>query len=219
MKDMNALLLFQLADSSFPNGTYGYSDGLEYYIHSKKIQNTFDLYTFLESELQLGWGKVDLLACALVLRGEPLERVAQRLNLVKLVESSRQSSLNTGNRLKKSASSVFKLMPTALEKLPLHLTHGSVVFAEFARSSGCSFAFCLQAYGHAWLMNRISAATRLCLLGGLEAQTTAHKLHPALERAIAQSLVLDLDQLYSFTPALEMGLVHHAALEIKLFQT
>jgi urease accessory protein len=219
MSLVNALLLFQLADSSFPNGTYGYSDGLEYYIQSKKIQNALDLYIFLESELQLGWGRVDLLACALVLRGEPLEQVSRRLNLVKLVESSRQSSLNTGNRLKKSASSIFKFKPTVLESLPLHLTHGSVVFAEFARLSGCSIDLCLQAYSHAWLMNRIAAATRLCLLGGLEAQTTAHKLNPALERAIAQSLVLDLDQLYSFTPALEMGLVHHAALEIKLFQT
>jgi urease accessory protein len=216
---MNMLSLFQLSDSSFPNGTYGYSDGLEYYIQSKKIQNAVDLYTFLESELQLGWGRVDLLACALVLRGEPLEDVSQRLNLIKLVESSRQSSLNTGNRLKKSASSIFKFMPAALKDLPLHLTHGSVVFAEFARSSGCSIDLCLQAYSHAWLMNRIAAATRLCLLGGLEAQTIAHRLHPALECAIAQSLVFNLDQLYSFTPALEMGLVHHAALEIKLFQT
>ncbi len=216
---MNALLLFQLADSSFPNGTYGYSDGLEYYVQSKKIQNALDLYTFLESELQLGWGRVDLLACALVLRGEPLEQVSRRLNLVKLVESSRQSSLNTGNRLKKSASSIFKFKPTVLENLPLYLTHGSVVFAEFARSSNCSIDLCLQAYSHAWLMNRIAAATRLCLLGGLEAQTIAHRLYPALERAIAQSLVFNLDQLYSFTPALEIGLVHHAALEIKLFQT
>ena len=211
------LRLLQLADSAFPSGAYAFSDGLETLTQRGEVRSADDLTLFLRGQLRGGWGTQDAPACALAWKADA-QRLAELdalLDDLKLVEGPRKASGRIGANLRKAA---LKLWPDELAHLP-ETRHQATTFGAVARRLGASLEDTVTAYVSAWLLGRVTSATRLMKLGGLDAQHCAARCESEAQRCVQFALNATPDDLGGFTPLLDIAAAEQAELPERLFQT
>lgn len=208
------LRLLQLADSAFPTGAYAFSDGLETLTARGEVRTAADLRAFLCGQLAHGWGTQDAPACALAWRGG-LDELDARLDDLKLVRGPREASVRVGANLRRAA---LHLWPAELAALPV-TRHHATTFGVVAAALGADQTQTVTAYVSAWLLGRVTSATRLMKLGGLDAQRCAHLCEEAAQTCIENALSATPDDLAGFSPLLEIAASEQAELESRLFQT
>ena len=211
------LRLLQLADSAFPSGAYAFSDGLETLTQRGEVRSADNLTLFLRGQLRCGWGTQDAPACALAWKADA-QRLAELdalLDDLKLVEGPRKASGRIGANLRKAA---LKLWPDELAHLP-ETRHQATTFGAVARRLGASLEDTVTAYVSAWLLGRVTSATRLMKLGGLDAQHCAARCESEAQRCVQFALNATPDDLGGFTPLLDIAAAEQAELPERLFQT
>lgn len=211
------LRLLQLADSAFPSGAYAFSDGLETLTQRGEVRSADDLTLFLRGQLRGGWGTQDAPACALAWKADA-QRLAELdalLDDLKLVEGPRKASGRIGANLRKAA---LKLWPDELAHLP-ETRHQATTFGAVARRLGASLEDTVTAYVSAWLLGRVTSATRLMRLGGLDAQHCAARCESEAQWCVQFALNATPDDLGGFTPLLDIAAAEQAELPERLFQT
>lgn len=211
------LRLLQLADSAFPSGAYAFSDGLETLTQRGEVRTADDLTLFLRGQLRGGWGTQDAPACALAWKADA-QRLAELdalLDNLKLVEGPRKASARIGANLRKAA---LKLWPDELSHLP-ETRHQATTFGAVARLLGASLDDTVTAYLSAWLLGRVTSATRLMRLGGLDAQHCASRCETDARWCVDFALRATPDDLGGFTPLLDIAAAEQAKLSERLFQT
>lgn len=210
------LRLFQLCDSAFPTGAYAFSDGLETYTQAGLVATPAQLYEILAAQLAHGWGTLDLPACALAWSAYPesgrLLELDEHLSALKVVEGVRGSSLRVGATLARTARTLWP----ELGGLPCHQ---AAVFGAVARALEIPRREAVAGLASSWLTSKVTASTRLFRLGGLEAQQVLAGLHPLAAAAVEQALAAGLDDLCSFTPALDLAARRQSELSLRLFQS
>ena len=207
--------LLQLTDSVFPTGAYAFSDGLETYAQTKRVQDAASLTEFLETQLKLGWGCCDAPACALSWAGDDLERINEILTAIKTIEGPRTSSLRVGAALERAARSVW---PELDLRLP-HQAHHAVVFGALSRALEVPKRDAVTGFVAGWLLGKATSATRLFKLGGLEAQRIVCNLEPVLLETVEHALTAQPEDIRSFTPALDIAARAQSDLPVRLFQS
>jgi len=210
-----SLRLLQLADSAFPTGAYAFSDGLETLTARGEVRTAVDLHAFLCGQLVHGWGTQDAPACALAWRGGDLGELDALLDALKLVRGPREASVRVGANLGKAAR---HLWPEELAALPV-TRHHAITFGVVAAALGAGRSETVTAYVSAWLLGRVTSATRLMKLGGLDAQRCARLCGEAAQTCIENALTATLDDLAGFSPLLDIAASEQAGLESRLFQT
>lgn len=211
------LRLLQLTDSAFPSGAYAFSDGLETLTQRGEVRTADDLTLFLRGQLRGGWGTQDAPACALAWKADA-QRLAELdalLDNLKLVEGPRKASARIGANLRKAA---LKLWPDELSHLP-ETRHQATTFGAVARLLGASLDDTVTAYLSAWLLGRVTSATRLMRLGGLDAQHCASRCETDARWCVDFALRATPDDLGGFTPLLDIAAAEQAKLSERLFQT
>ncbi|WP_019009551.1 urease accessory protein UreF [Deinococcus aquatilis] len=211
------LRLLQLSDSAFPTGAYAFSDGLETLTASGTVRSADQLADFLCGQLAHGWGQQDAPACALAWAASPSElaELDALLTDLKLVRGPREASLRVGANLRRAA---LHLWPQDLADLPA-TRHHATSFGAVAAALGASQADAVTAYVSAYLLGRVTSATRLMRLGGLEAQRAARLAEHAAQTCIQAALHATADDLGGFSPLLDIAAQEQAGLETRLFQT
>lgn len=211
------LRLLQLADSAFPSGAYAFSDGLETLTQRGEVRSADDLTLFLRGQLRGGWGTQDAPACALAWQAsaEQLHALDTLLDDLKLVEGPRKASARIGGNLRKAA---LKLWPDELAELP-ETRHQATTFGVVARLLGASLEDAVTAYVSAWLLGRVTSATRLMKLGGLDAQHCAARCENEAQWCVNFALNAAPDDLSGFTPLLDIAAQEQSSLPERLFQT
>lgn len=211
------LRLLQLADSAFPTGAYAFSDGLETLTQRGEIRTAHDLTLFLRGQLRCGWGTQDAPACALAWKADAtdLPELDALLDDLKLVEGPRQASLRVGANLRRAS---LRLWPEELAGLPV-TRHQATTFGAVSRLLGAPLEDTLTAYVSAWLLGRVTSATRLMKLGGLDAQGCAARCETEARWCVDFSLKALPDDLGGFTPLLDIAAAEQAGLTERLFQT
>lgn len=211
------LRLLQLADSAFPTGAYAFSDGLETLTQRGDVRTASDLTAFLRGQLVHGWGRQDVPACALAwgAGGAELAELDALLDDLKLVEGPRRASLRVGANLRRAAE---RLWPTPLAGLP-PTRHHATTFGAVAWVLGAGREEAVTAYVSAWLLGRVTSATRLMKLGGLDAQGCAAACEGEAAHCVAWALSATSDELGGFSPLLDLAAAAQATLEERLFQT
>ncbi len=214
---LSQLRLLQLADSAFPTGAYAFSDGLETLTQRGAVRTADDLTAFLSGQLRHGFGLQDVPACALAwsLSPQELPELDDLLDNLKLVRGPREASLRVGANLRKAA---LHLWPADLQDLPA-TRHHATVFGALARCLGAAQEQAVCAYVSAWLLGRVTSATRLMKLGGLDAQRCAARCEDKAQWAVAQALQATLDDFGGFSTLLDIGAQEQASLEQRLFQS
>ena len=217
MNDHALLRLLQLSDSQFPIGAFAHSSGLESY--AQEGLDADGLLELLTSQLEFGWGRLDLAAAALAWRAGDvgtLERLGAELDAWKPVPGLRQTSLKLGRRL---LTLSVRLFPEAASGLALERPHQALVLGALAKRLGIDQKALLLAFGHSCLWSALAAATRCLPLSPERAQELLNSLQPLLVQAVARVLHDPEASLFSATPAADLHAHQQAFLRTRLFQT
>lgn len=221
------LALMQLSDSFFPSGSFTRSHGLESLVNLEQIRSPEDFQEFLSLMLQNKIGSSDLVALIHAYRGSVannFESVCQadlRLQAQTLIQENREAQRQSGRALLMVAHSTW--LDSKLESLAAEAASGQiqclhpVVFAVVGDVAGLSESDTVFAFLHGFLTSASGAAIRLSVIGHLRAQLILKNMAPEVEAVAARAAQMDLDSMWSCTPAIDIAQMLHRRPSQKLF--
>jgi urease accessory protein len=202
---MQLLDVLQIADSSFPSGSYAHSVGLE------------TLYAFgdvgLEEHLRFvlsnGLARVELPVVRLAFsRDDPLE-LDLLMDVLLPVKEFRMASRSIGRSFLRAAARIRPCQVAA--------EHHAVVFGAVLCEWNLALESGLLVYAFQALRQQLSVAQRLGKMGQTEMQDLLHLLKPAVHEAVDVSLGLRRDEIGGFSPWLDLAGMAHAQQQSRLF--
>ncbi len=221
------LTLIQLADSFFPSGSYTLSHGLEFLIQQDQIQQPEDLIAFLQILLANKIATCDLVALIHAYRAsaaddlEQVKQVEARLYAQTLIEITRKTQIQSGRALLMVAQSTWQ--HPHLETLErsralnqFYCLH-PIVFGVVSSIAGLNSTDTAVAFLHGFVTGVLGAAIRLGSLGHLQAQQILLQLAPDIEAAYHTASLIELDEMWTCTPTIDLAQMHHSKLSSRLF--
>ncbi|HEU4437608.1 MAG TPA: urease accessory protein UreF [Methylomirabilota bacterium] len=229
MTDHRLLSLLHFADSAFPTGGYAHSFGLERYCQAGLVRDRDGLERFLVMQLEGAGGPCDATAAVGALRGlgrgdlEACRRLDEALEAMKVVKEFREGSRQMGRQTLRVAATL-----TGDPRLAAYLDdvnaqrapgHHAIGFGLVAGSLGWDAAAAATAFLYSTTALLVGAALRLLSMGQLEGQTVLWRLHPVIERVAREAAARPPDDLWAFTPGLDIQGMLHERLDARLFRS
>jgi urease accessory protein len=218
---LQRLRLLQLFDSQFPVGAFAHSGGLETYAQAGAGLAT--LRELLISQLDLGWGRSDLVAACLAWRAaagtgtdRDLPRLAALLDACKVIPSVRNSSVKLGRR---TLNLLRRLYPETLRNIDMSSPHHAVVVGVIGYRLDLPLRDLLLSYAHSLALGVLAAATRCMPVSPAQTQALLRDLQPRLLAAVERALTSTEDALFTCTPALDVRCHQQTLLHTRLFQS
>lgn len=221
------LALFQLTDSFFPTGAFAHSFGLETYVQQGLVKDAATLEELLSSSLRYGIRNTDAIAMALAYKAAQKRNLDQLIDLdmhltaLKLPRESRQGSIQIGKQLLRNFRSLLEdetLKAYAdLIQSGRCVGHHAIVYGLVTAAASIDMHLALLGYLHIYVVGQVSAAVRLIPLGGTEGQMIIQRIRPELLEIVEFALQADMEDLGSFTPALDIRSMQHERLYSRLF--
>ena len=221
------LTLMQLSDSFFPSGSYTLSHGLESLIQSDRLKYPEDLKTFLRLLLHNKIGTSDLVALMHAYRGsadnnpESIKKTDRYLFAQTAIATNRQAQRQSGRALLMVARSTWQ--DEQLTMLAQDLSHDCfnclhpVVFGVVGNIASLSLTDTSLAFLHGFITGLLGAAIRLGILGHLQAQQISVDLASDIETVLQIASSMDLAQMWSCTPTIDLAQMRHSQLNSRLF--
>jgi urease accessory protein len=219
------LAALQLADSALPIGRYVHSSGLEAWLREHGDVPPETLAQLVQAVVCEAVAPLDGAVLAHAHRAGSLDELVKLdalLTARKLAPGARRASQMCGRQLAglgmelAAASSLFVSFAA---RVRARETNGNLAVVEgsLARALGLSTldAVLLELRGAATAV--LSAATRLNAVSPVRAQIVLASLAPALGTAAENALTLNLDELSSTAPELEMYALSHVRAQARLF--
>ena len=222
------LAVLQFADGLFPSGGFAHSFGLETYTQTGAVRDAAGVAEFVRAQLEGSTGPADAVAAACVARRARSGDLAgcvemdRRLDAMKWVPEFRAASLQMGRQTARVAASAGDAFMAKVARaiddggMP---GHHAVVFGA---ALGCHDAepdTVAAAYLHSTATLLVNAALRLVAFGQVEGQRLLASLRPLIARLAHEAAAADPDEMWSFTPALEIAGVRHAGLDARMFRS
>jgi urease accessory protein len=223
------LPLLQFADGLFPAGGFAHSFGLEAYVQAGLVRDQGDVEAFLASLLEGAAGPCDAVALCAAARaavagdGSECERLDELLDAFKTPSEFRNGGRQMGRQTLRVASAVTG--DALLARLTAAVDSGrspgqhAVAFGCVAGRCGVPLEPAAQAFLYSTAALVVGAALRLLPLGQLDGQRLlwgVRSLIPGLARRAARS---GPDDMWSFTPGIEIQGMLHATLPQRLFRS
>jgi urease accessory protein len=223
----NQLALLQLADSFFPSGSFTLSHGLEFLVQTKQIKNATDLKIFLQILLLNKIGSCDLVALIHSHRGssqnnlELIKNADRQLYSQTLIEKNRQTQQKSGRALLMVAQETWqhknlKMLQQKTGTNQFYCLH-PVVFGVVGEIAGIDEQNTAIAFLHSLITGLLGASIRLGIIGHLQAQKTLTELASDIYQIYQKACILQLDQMWSCTPTIELAQMQHQQLKTRLF--
>ncbi|HWF40119.1 MAG TPA: urease accessory protein UreF [Candidatus Acidoferrales bacterium] len=224
------LRLLQFSDGLFPAGGYAHSFGLETLVQSGRVQNANDVAAFLRAYLESSAAPTDAVA-ALCAQNHALAgdlnaciRLDHHLDALKSPAELRDASHQMGRqtlRILKELSSKCATVLRFASAVDSEVTpcHHPVVFGLAATANGWEPRETAGAFLYSTSATIVGASLRLLPLGQLAGQrilAEAGSLIAALSETILDKTENDM---WSFTPGLEIAAMHHESLDGRLFRS
>ena len=229
MRTASLLGLLQLADGLCPVGGFAHSFGLETYAQAGLLPDRAALEALIAAHLEGSAGPSDAVAVALAGRlasAGTLDAICEldaRLDATKCVAEWREASRQMGRQAARLASAFTddSLVHELARRVAARATpgHHAVVFGTVAGGRGAEPEAAAAAYLHSTAALLVNAALRLAPIGQLDGQRVLAEMHSRIVRLAAVAATADLDDLWSFTPALELAGWRHARLDLRLFRS
>ena len=230
MTDADALLaVLQFADGLFPSGGFAHSFGLETYAQSGMVRDAAGLAAFVHAHLEGSAGPADAVAVARAVGAgragdaDACLEIDRRLDAMKAVPEFRAASRQMGRQTARAAAaatgeSFLKNLAAAVEdeRMP---GHHAVVFGAVTGSSGASAETAAAAFLYSTAALLVGAGLRLLPIGQIEGQQVLAAIRPRIARLAARAAAAGVDDMWSFTPGLEVAGLRHVALEGRLFRS
>jgi urease accessory protein len=229
MTDLTALIaVLQFADGLFPSGGFAHSFGLETYAQAGTVRDAAGLQAFVRVHLEGGAGPADAVAAALAASaGSAADLDAcigldQRLDAMKTVPEFRAASRQMGRQTARVAAALGEAFAESLAAaIDDELTpgHHAVVFGAVTGRRGASAEVAAAAFLHSTAALLVGAGLRLLPIGQLEGQRVLASMRETIARLADRAAATGADDMWSFTPGLEIAGIRHAALEGRLFRS
>jgi urease accessory protein len=221
------LALLQFTDGLFPAGGFAHSFGLETYVQAGTVRDREGLEAFISAHLEGSSGPADAVAAALAARADrdltAIVDLDARLDAMKLVPEFRAASVQMGRQTLRVASALganafVAALARAVETEESH-GHHAVIFGAVTGDAGLDPQSVAAGFLHSTATLLINAGLRLLAIGQRDGQLTLARLRPLIVRLAAEAAALGPDDLWSFTPALDIAGIRHARLEARLFRS
>jgi urease accessory protein len=227
--DQALLVLLQFADGLFPAGGFAHSFGLETYVQEGRVTDRRGLEAFMAAHLEGSSGPADAVAVALAARraaaddGPGCGDIDQRLDAMKVVPEFRAASRQMGRQTLRVASALAADPwlaalgeDVAADRLP---GHHAVVFGAVLGRGGIGPEVAAAAYLHSTSALLVGAGLRLIAMGQVEGQRALAAMRPRIGQLAAAAARASLDDMWSFTPGIEIAGIKHATLDRRLFRS
>jgi urease accessory protein len=223
------LVLLQLGDGLFPAGGFAHSFGLETYVQEGRIRDRQDLEAFVTAHLEGSAGPGDAVAVAAAVRLAVAGDVAAwceldaRLEAMKPVPEFRAASRQMGRQTARVAAAlgddpVIAAIARVIDDA-LAPGHHATVFGAAAGRLGADAEAAAAAYLYSTAALLVGAGLRLLPLGQLDGQRVLAGARRRIGRLAAEAARTSIDDMWTFTPALELAGLRHARLEMRLFRS
>ena len=221
--------LLQLADGLFPAGGYAHSFGLETYVQEGRVKDRAGLEAFLHAMLEGSAGPGDAVAAVAAARraqaqaSDELYALDAEIDAMRAPAELREAGRQMGRQTLRVATSldptpIVSAFAAAADQGRTPAQH-PVVFGLVAGAFGCTPLDTAQAYLQGTATIVVSAALRLLSMGQLEGQKALFAMGPAVTRLAQEAAVKDTEDLWSFTPGLEIAAMRHSRLDARLFRS
>ena len=229
MSDLAPLIaLLQFADGLFPSGGFAHSFGLETYAQDGVVRDAAGLSAFVSTHLEGGAGPADAVAAARAARAglasdlDACVELDRRLDAMKTVPEFRAASRQMGRQTTRAAAALAEPFAERLAAaIDDELTpgHHAVIFGAVTGRAGASPEIAAAAYLHSSAALLVGAGLRLLPIGQLEGQRVLASMRESIARLARRAAAAGADDMWSFTPGLEIAGIRHAALEGRLFRS
>jgi urease accessory protein len=237
MTDLTALLaLLQFADGLFPSGGFAHSFGLETYAQERAVRDAAGLRELIGTHLEGSAGPADAVAAALAAHaGQASDLDAcidldRALDAMKTVPELRAASRQMGRQTARAAAAAGRVDATLAgesfaEALAAAIDddlmpgHHAVVFGAVTGRCGASPEIAAAAFLQSTAALLVGASLRLLPIGQLEGQRVLASMREPIARLARRAAAAGVDDMWSFTPGLEIAGVRHADLEGRLFRS
>jgi len=227
--DESFLTLLQLSDGLFPAGGFAHSLGLETYAQDGVVSDRAGLEAFVRAHLEGSAGPSDAVALVTALTyaaGGDLDGcldVDARLDAMRFVPEFSAASRQMGRQTLRVAKSWREdaLLTALADRVDAGATpgHYPVVFGAAAGRAGVSRDRAATAFLYATAAMLVNAGLRLVSVGQLDGQKTLAALRPLIVELATAATAAAPDDMWSFTPGLELAGLRHAGLDRRLFRS
>ncbi len=223
------LALLQLADGLFPAGAFAHSLGLETYAQEGTVKDRVGLDAFVRAHLDGSAGPADAVAVAYVARRARADDLSAcldvdaRLDAMRFVPEFTAASRQMGRQTLRVAAAwdgdPFLVALAARVESGATPGHYPVVFGAAAGRTGIDAEAAAAAFLYATASMLVNAALRLLPMGQMDGQRVLAGLRPRIAALAAAAATTGIDDMWSFTPGLELAGLRHAELDMRLFRS
>jgi urease accessory protein len=221
--------LLQVSDGLFPTGGFAHSFGLETYVQDGLVTDRAGLEAFVVAQLEGSAGPADAVATAAAVRCAAAGDLAgwaaldATLEAMKAVPETRAASRQMGRQTLRVAAATTDdtLLSQIAHMVDAGLAaghHATVLGATLGRA-GAEPEAAAAAFLYSTAALLVGAGLRLIALGQLDGQRVLTALRPRLARLAAAAAAATPDDLWSFTPGIELAAIRHATLHTRLFRS
>lgn len=219
---MTPWLLYQLADSALPSGSFAHSGGIEAALQLGRVRDPEELAERVDELIWSLAGSALPFATAAFRRPGALAGIDLRCDASLSSHVANRASRVQGQALLRAAAAAFGVPALAVleqvraEQVPGHLApaFGALLAALGAAEEDARRLFLFQGARAA-----LSAAVRLGVVGPLEAQSLLAGAARTAERALAATADLAPEDAATAAPLLDLLQVHQDRLYSRLFQS
>jgi urease accessory protein len=230
MTELTALIaVLQFADGLFPSGGFAHSFGLETYAQAGAVRDAAGLQAFVRVHLEGGAGPADAVAAALAARAgfagdhDACIDLDCRLDAMKTVPEFRAASRQMGRQTARAAAALRgePFNEGLARSIDDDLTpgHHAVVFGAVTGRAGAPPETAAAAFLHSTAALLVGAGLRLLPIGQVEGQRVLAAMREPIARLAQGAAAAGIDDMWSFTPGLEIAGLRHADLERRLFRS
>jgi len=229
MNSSALLALLQFSDGTFPTGAYAHSCGLETYVEDRIVLDAPTVERFLRAYLSGTVGQADAAAVAIAMQAVAAHDLGACVELdvtleaMKPAAEQRAASRQLGRQALRIATALIDEPLLAqfarLSDRDATPGHHAVVFGV----AGAIFEWrpvdAVAAYLYSSTAAIVGAALRLIPLGQTQGQVIIRALAPLISSLADDALRIDITNLASFAPGVEIATMRHARLEARLFRS
>lgn len=230
MESMSAVMkLLQFTDSTFPVGTFSFSNGLETAAFENIVKDAETLEEFTEAQvLQAAFsdGVAAILAHRAYLNGaiEEILKIDQTIMCFKMNDEARQMSGRMGKKLAELSVKLFpgnRLITEWLEKIKKGVTPGAYPVAQglaFAAAGiGERDLYCSHQYGVANMV--LGASLRCVRVSHYDTQKILFRLADLAEAHYQEASEMVLEDMNAFVPELDIMASLHEKGNMRMFMS
>jgi urease accessory protein len=216
--DSSDWLLWQLADSAFPTGSFAHSTGLEAAWQHNEVRQRGELVAFIEASLdQLGHTALPFVTAAFD-APEKLKELDCLYDVMTTNHVANRASRAQGRAFLSAVKRVSN-SEGEMSDAEFSFAHLAPVFGVCLRELGVPRETTLRMFFFNHLRCVLAAAVRLNIVGPMEAQALQRALSPKAEIMLKKCEALPLDEIAQTAPLLDIWQGAQDRLYSRLFQS